>query len=304
MRCKKSVKECLSGNKKIKKALQAEKTDQSPCSSFFVKTRKVFLWILPGGKICRKASLTVEAAMVLPIFILTVSTILGILDSYRIQALIKTSLHQSAMELGMYAYGMEQGMGTPVGNIASASVCMAYARNKMPDLGENVQLSFIETTCKNGEITLRVKGEYRLPVTLLPIPVMKFYNEAKVNSWIGWDASRKISDSEKSDMDMVYIAENESVYHTSPWCTHINLSIHTGWAENMRKLRNEYGEKYVPCEKCGGGKEAEIVYYTETGNRYHTSENCSGLKRTVHIVKKSEVSHIHQCQRCREKNEP
>lgn len=304
MRCEKSVKECLSGNKKIEKALQAEKTNHFPFFSFFTKTRKVFLWILPGGKICRKASLTVEAAAALPIFILTVSTLLGILDGYRIQAMIKTSLHQSAMELGMYAYGMEQGVGTTVGNVVSAGVCIAYARSKMPDLGENVQLSFRETTCKNGEITLRVRGEYRLPVTLFPIPVMKLYNEAKVNSWIGWDTSRGIAEIQESDTEMVYIAENESVYHTSPWCTHINLSIHTGGTGNMGKLRNEYGEKYVPCEKCGSGKETGIVYYTETGNRYHTSENCSGLKRTVHLVEKSEVSHIHQCQRCREKNEP
>ena len=59
---------------------------------------------------------------------------------------------------------------------------------------------------------------------------------------------------------------------------------------HMRKIHS--------CEKCGSDGETGIIYYTEKGNRYHSSEHCSGLKRTVHMVKKSEVSHMHQCQRC------
>lgn len=100
MRCSKNIKECLPGKEKRKMALQADKTRQSPLCSFLKTSRKVFLWILKKreGRY-RKASLTVEAAVAVPVFLLAVGSILGILDIYRMQSLIKTSLHQSAMEL-------------------------------------------------------------------------------------------------------------------------------------------------------------------------------------------------------------
>ena len=37
-----------------------------------------------------------------------------------------------------------------------------------------------------------------------------------------------------------YISENESVYHTSPSCTHIELSIHKEFAEDLDGQRNAY----------------------------------------------------------------
>ena len=102
MRCSKNIKECLPGKEKRKMALQADKTRQSPLCSFLKTSRKVFLWILKKreGRY-RKASLTVEAAVAVR-FPSCCRKYFGDFDIYRMQSLIKTSLHQSAMELGMH----------------------------------------------------------------------------------------------------------------------------------------------------------------------------------------------------------
>lgn len=297
MRWGKNIKECLPGKEKRNMALQADKTRQSPLCSFLKISRKVFLWILKKreGRY-RKASLTVEAAVAVPVFLLAVGSILGILDIYRMQSLIKTSLHQSAMELGMYAY---EGKGdSSMGSGISSAFCMAYTRSKMPDFGKQVKFSYGETVFKNNELILRVQAEYKLPVSLAFVPPIRFTNEAKVNCWVGWDKTKDMANGDAQWEEMVYISEHESVYHTSPSCTHIELSIHKEFAEDLDGQRNAYGEKYHSCEKCGGDGGTGIIYYTEKGNRYHSSEHCSGLKRTVYLVKKSEVSHMHQCQRC------
>ena len=91
------------------------------------KTRRVSLCSF-------RAVLTVEAAFVVPLFLLAICTLLGMIDLYRVQALVRTSLHQSAQELGMYASveSGDSGVCTPVG-VLSTGICIAYAKSHLPE---------------------------------------------------------------------------------------------------------------------------------------------------------------------------
>lgn len=305
MRCKKknkirSLEECPSEEgKQNKKSLQAEKMDRSHANPFFTGIRRVFFGILNKTK--RSASMTIEAAVVIPVFLLAISTILSILDIYRVQALVKTSLHQSALELGMYAYASEAGHNSPAGMISS-SVCTIYAQTRMPELGDYVKVSTLGSGYKNHTVTLCARIEYRIPLSIVPLPTLHFYNESRVNSWVGANAEDENGITDSDSEEMVYVSDYESVYHTSASCTHLDLTIHQDVLSNMGSLRNAYGGKYHMCEKCGilssGNR---VVYYSEKGDCYHMQEECSGLKRTVALVKKSDIEGLHQCQRCMSK---
>lgn len=296
----KNPEKCLSEDGKIvKSSLQAEKTDNLKKYSFCTGIRRAFLWVFRKKK--ASGSLTVEAAVVVPVFLLAIGTLLGILDIYRVQAMVKTSLHQSALELGMYAYAADQGRDSPVGWISSAA-CGVYAKSKLPDLGKYANVSLAGSSYKEDKIRLHARIQYRIPVSILPLPALYFTNESQVNGWVG----RRLED-EKKEVDrtweeMVYITENGSVYHTSSSCSHLDLAVHQQSPDKVKHLRNDYGSKYHSCEKCKGSlEEHSIVYYTEKGDCYHTQENCSGLKRTVRLVKKSEAGGIRMCQRCNAK---
>ena len=95
----------------------------------------------------------------------------------------------------------------------------------------------------------------------------------------------------------VYVTETGLVYHRDYHCTHLELSIHMVLQSEIESLRNEGGGKYHPCQHCmkgaGGG-----VYITDTGDRYHSSLSCSGLKRTIYAVPLSEVAGKGACSRC------
>lgn len=77
--------------------------------------------------------------------------------------------------------------------------------------------------------------------------------------------------------------------HNSKNCTGSSVS----------QRRNDNGEKYSPCETCSRHQNPSgTVYITGSGNRYHNDASCSGLKRTVRLVKKSQLGNMHVCSKC------
>lgn len=264
------------------------------------KTRRVFLCSFQkfGKRRQRiRAVLTVEAALVMPLFMMGICTLLGMIDLYRVQALVKTSLHQSAQELGMYASVEkgDSGVSTPVG-ILSSGVCIAYAKAHLPDLGEYTSVSLVGSRYEDHKIQLKATVMYKLPFSILPMSEIKVTNSSIVHAWTGYD-QENTEDEGEGEGEMVYVTEYESVYHTSPHCTHLDLSVHQGIKTQVEQQKNEYGGKYHACERCGG--DSALVYYTEKGDCYHSQASCSGLKRTVRLVEKFEIQAYTQCERCR-----
>ena len=98
--------------------------------------------------------------------------------------------------------------------------------------------------------------------------------------------------------EWVYITPFGESYHISRECRYLSLKIQAGKVEEMAGYRNRSGEIYRLCETCGVSGNNGLCFYTAYGNRYHTSLHCSGLKRTVHTVKKSEVGNRHRCSGC------
>ena len=213
----------------------------------------------------KKASIAVETALVLPIFFLGMVTMISFMDIYKLQTEHLTKLCEKTKEAGMYAYVLD-GSG--------------------PD-----------------DITLPDFYTYEPIGGLVPLPDVRIFNTVKVHAWTGKEYANEegqAGSEEKEKEPMVYVTENGSVYHKDIGCSYLDLSISHVSKNAAEGLRNHYGEKYSPCETCGKGQEqGGMVYITETGNRYHTLESCSGLKRTVRMEKQSHVSgKMHACSRC------
>ena len=213
----------------------------------------------------KKASIAVETALVLPIFFLGMVTMISFMDIYKLQTEHLTKLCEKTKEAGMYAYVLD-GSG--------------------PD-----------------NITLPDFYTYEPIGGLVPLPDVRMFNTVKVHAWTGKEYANEegqAGSEEKEKEPMIYVTENGSVYHKDIGCSYLDLSISHVSKNAAEGLRNHYGEKYSPCETCGKGQEqGGMVYITETGNRYHTLESCSGLKRTVRMEKQSHVSgKMHACSRC------
>lgn len=211
----------------------------------------------------KSASMAVETALVLPLFFLGVVTMISFMDIYKIQTEHLTKLCQSAKEAGMYAYLPEGGGPEEI---------------ILPDL-----------------------YAYEPIGGLVPLPKVWINNRVRVHTWTGKAASGVSGDggAQKAPEKMVYVTETGNVYHRSLSCSYINLSVQQVSGSSVQSRRNQYGEKYEPCEICSRNqKPAGTVFITGKSNRYHNLGSCSGLKRTVRIVKESEVKGMGACGRC------
>jgi hypothetical protein len=133
---------------------------------------------------------------------------------------------------------------------------------------------------------------------LLPLPRVWFHNTVKVHAWTGVKYEEENTAAE--NQPMVYVTESGTVYHRKLGCSYLNLSVQQVSGSAVKNMKNTYGEKYQACELCSRGQEpAGVVYITKKSNRFHNRESCSALKRSVRMVKESEVSgEMSACGRC------
>lgn len=213
-----------------------------------------------GRRALKKASLTLETALVLPLFFFGMVTMISFMDIYKIQTEHLSALCQKAKEAGMYAYMLD---------------------------GSGVE-----------EITLPDLYSYQPIGGIIPLPKIRMYNVVKVHAWTGAEHKSGGSGEESTEV-MVYVTESGQVYHKKIDCTYLNLSVTQVSGKSVANLRNDYGEKYRACETCSRyEKPSGTVYITEKGNRYHNQKDCSGLKRSVRLVKESDLEGMRSCSRC------
>lgn len=208
----------------------------------------------------RKASLAVETALVLPLFFLGMITLISFMDIYMLQTQHLHELCENVKKAGMYAYVLD---------------------GKGPE-----------------KITLPDLYSYTPVGGLTVLPKVWMHNTVTVHAWTGAGETTLAGKEEKNET-MVYVTESGSVYHKKAGCRYLDLSLDAVPGSRAESMRNSYGEKYTPCEICSKGERpGGIVYVTKSGNRYHNLESCSGLKRTVKLVKQSDVHGMRACSVC------
>lgn len=158
---------------------------------------------------------------------------------------------------------------------------------------------FISGSAADGTwIDLAETKTYAFPFSMIPVPGIRLTQRARVYPWIGYQpGSDDASGSGSGDDEMVYVTDNESVYHTHEDCTHLDLTIIATTTDEVGSLRNEYGARYRKCDYFPSGYTGP-VYVTAKGDRYYPSLNYGGVTRHVHLVKKSETGAVKECERC------
>ncbi len=105
-------------------------------------------------------------------------------------------------------------------------------------------------------------------------------------------------DVEKAASAVYYLTENEEVFHTDRNCTHLLLSVRQIPLGSLALEANERGQQYRMCEKCLTGWLPKEVWIAREGECFHGRRDCPGLKRTYRAVTWEEAKQYRPCSRC------
>lgn len=204
--------------------------------------------------LCLRASMTVEAAFVLPMFLFALLNLISIIEIYRQQSNVSATLYAQAKQMAV------------------------YSQQEYIDLSQEYEV----------EPLVGIMGFARFGM----------YNRMRTKTWTGYDNTAAGKDGLSEEM-LVYVTPNGMVYHMSPACSYLRLSIKPVEINAVEGMRNCDGAKYYACESCAT-EEKNVVFITDYGNRYHITLSCNGLKRTVQQVPISQVGNRTRCSKCGE----
>lgn len=246
---------------------------------------------VPGSK----ASITIEASLVIPIFLFAVLCLIYTMEIQALHTQIRFAVENAAKEEAaqagvipiVNASRLKQNIVNQIGR-------ERLDRSILINGAEGIRCNKSYLSVFNDEI--HVKAEYciQLPFPEFTHIKMPLHEEMIIKAWTGKQNSNK-----NQDIDtIVYITEYGRVYHEDSMCAYLAPKVKYAPYKDVKNLRNRYGEKYKRCTKCNYGEPLSGVYISEHGNKYHTSLSCSGLKRNVYAVKKSEVGIRKGCSKC------
>ena len=242
----------------------------------------------------KKGSVTVEAAMAVPLFFLAIVSLLYLMETMAIQASVRCGLQAAGKKAADEASSTAVIMPYRIESDVVNSIGQDRLERSIVSGGSGgIHCDKSRMSPRTGIGELVASYEIRVPLPVFGIPPAKHEEKLRIKAWTGYEKQGF----GREDDDTVYVTETGLVYHRDYHCTHLELSIHMVPQSEIEALRNEGGGKYHPCEHCMKGTVGG-VYITDTGDRYHSSLSCSGLKRTVYAVPLSEVIGKGACSRC------
>ena len=261
------------------------------------------------------ASLTIEAALALPLFLFAMLVLmmpLGVINTTRQMQAVAESVCRDASR---YVYVTkllennsedirEDSIDSKDSEIESAISDMAvgtYAASRARSIADENKIrniSGLESDfMSDGEtISIVLDYAYKLPFSVFGLSDIKQSVTASRRAWIGRDGGLDGADSDDDD-EIVYIGKTSTRYHLSPSCHYLYNDIKGVSLSSIDDLRNEGGGKYYPCSRCGKNASG-TVYILPSGGAYHSTTDCSAIVAYDKAVKKSTVEHLGVCSYC------
>lgn len=247
------------------------------------------------------ASVTVEAALTIPLFFMAVMALFYMLEVMSIRTNIRCGMQYAAKAAAEDAYIVPvRSVGKLQSDIVKSIGEERLDRSIIVGGASGIQCEESVMSAVTGILNMKVNYQVKLPIPVFAVPPVRMEETMRVKGWTGYVRIAGAGENE----DVVYITETGMVYHRDYHCNYLDLSIRPVSSSDISSIRNEEGGKYYPCEYCtsvggnGSGDFAGIVYVTDYGEHYHSSLNCSRLKRTIYAVPVSEAVGKGACSKC------
>lgn len=265
----------------------------------------------------KKGSYTIEAAIILPLFITLMA--FGIL-TFRVlqvesgmQRSIDYASRTMAVSLGNVSntgssdkdVETENQDATLSGELSEAALLAStialagyeVAKNNVPlefvD-GGAAGINFLESSASGNYIDLKISYKISFKVGLLGDFKFDVDQRARNRKWVGYDKAEN-----QTDGTFVYVTDHGEVYHTNYYCTYLNPSVRRVAKEEIGSERNKGGAIYYQCLRCKYSKQGGFLYITDYGTAYHNDPGCTEIKHNIKKVPLESVEDaMRPCSKC------
>lgn len=265
-----------------------------------VQKRRAFLFSSRKNR----GSMTVEASMVLPVFLFFMMTLLMGIEMVRLQCNLFAGLGSSEaihMEKQIQRALQDQPLLGHFKVDAAEEYLNGQENGRLCLLG-NISVRNQSDVQGNGRIEVEVQYQIKPFIYWLPIGNSNggglcFEDELFAHDFNGYRGS--VEGDRREEEEIVYITENGTRYHTDTGCVSLRISVQTVHSSRLSAMRNQSGGRYYPCERCRPSKSG-VFFITRDGDRYHRGADCSSLKRTVRAVTLEEAVRMGRsaCSKC------
>lgn len=247
-----------------------------------------------------RGSMTLEATLVLPFFLLFMLSLYSVIDMLCLHAITTWNLHQVGNEICVYGSvadlieAKEEGILDLVGDIGFSYLYIKDRLEQKVDFPGEVFFSTV-SIFEGGKVSLVLTFQYPLFLNIGGRDSIWLQSRFEGMVWIGAEASLKD--------EWVYVTTSGEVYHWYADCSHLDLSIQELPLTYLEDLNDIFGKKIDECMFCTN-MEREKVYITSEREKYHVNRECKGLKRTISLESLSEAqSKYAMCLRCKERKD-
>ena len=240
-----------------------------------------------------KASYSVEAAFIVPLVVGFWMCIMLFFRILQIQTEVTQALDYAGRMTAVESSEVESenallisAKGFFLSEIRNYDLIDKYVYGGKPGI------SILQSDMSGDHIELVAKYKIKFPINFFNIGIISLEQHGYHRKWTG----KQLTSSED---EYVYYTDTGEVYHLTSTCNYLDLSIHTANYSQIGTLRNRSNHRYSACSCAVANISANsTVYITDYGIRYHSNLHCSGLKRTIHMVRRSEVGNRRLCSKC------
>lgn len=245
------------------------------------------------------ASLTVEAALVVPMFFFLMFWLWQIFLLLLFQLKVCEQVTETVVSYSHLGY-IEQKMEQQEIDIAWLYESLFWSN--IPNY-DNIKGEWIDCkTVEDGNILLEVRYEFLCETVFFPTIFIPVIQKFQFYPYFG-EQSKMIEEQGTESKDVVYMTEYGAVYHISKTCGYLNVMLKSVFVSEIEEMRNNAGQRYTECSKCKTKQKTAQVYISLGGNKYHWSLQCPAVKRTIIEKKKEEIKGVPICHKCGKQNE-
>jgi len=244
-----------------------------------------------------RGSMTIEAALLLPLFLFFFLHLGGVIEMLRLHGKLETALWNVGNQVALYTETFQE----QVQKLPDVSLSYLLIRSQVSDmLGRDylekaplVQgtegLSYLRSRYLDDNECVDIIVTYQIEPILIffPFSYRRMSNRYYARAWTGYDVNKN-----RGEGSYVYVSARGEVWHSSPECSYLYHQV--------QKVSAKYlvNTDYAICDFCRNQGPGEYLYYTEQGEKYHLIKNCTAIYKDIRAIVWSPDLPYRACSRC------